>query len=154
MALLTVMKGLPLTYTADLQEDKEAVFDAMNTLHKTLSIMTRMIPSIEVHQERMREATQEGFLEATDLADYLAQKGVAFRSAHEVVGRAVLYCLKSGKRLPELSLGEFQSFSPLFKRDVFAVLNPRAIVQRRDTPGGTAPNRVRAALRRAKRSLR
>ncbi len=152
-ALLTVMKGLPLTYNRDLQEDKEAVFDTADTLELCLAVVARMIPSIRVHAERMIEAAQEGFLEATDLADYLAGKGVPFREAHEVVGRVVLACEKRGRRIPELSLEELREFSPLFDSDVARLLTPTALVKRRDNAGGTAPRRVRAALRRAARAL-
>ena len=152
-ALLTIMKGLPMTYNRDLQEDKEPVFDASDTLQLCLEVTARMIPSIEVRRERMEAAVREGFLEATDLADYLAGKGVPFREAHRIVGEAVLYCVKREKRLPELTLDELGSFSSVFDRDVFDGMKPSALVRSRDQIGGTAPRRVRAELRRARKSL-
>ena len=152
-ALLTTMKGLPLTYNRDLQEDKEPVFDAADTLLICLEVMARMVPSIAVRADRMLEATREGFLEATDVADYLAAKGMPFREAHRVAGKMVLHCTRAGKRLPELTLEEFQSFSPLFAKDILAALDPDTIIKRRDNPGGTARKRVQAALRQARRRL-
>ncbi len=153
MALLTVMKGLPMTYNRDLQEDKEPLFDASDTLQLCLAVTARMIPTIRVHADRMAEAAREGFLEATDLADYLVARGMPFRQAHEVIGRIVRYALEKGKRLPELSHDEYRSFSELFESDVAEVLDPAAIVARRDNPGATAPRRVREALARAREAL-
>jgi argininosuccinate lyase len=149
-ALLTLMKGLPMTYNRDMQEDKEPLFDASDTLQLCLAVYARMIPSIQVRRDRMAEAAKEGFLEATDLADYLVTKGVPFRESHEIIGRIVLHCVHGAKRLPELSLEEYKSFSPHFEDDVFRVLDPQAIVERRDNPGATAPRRVREALARAR----
>ena len=153
-ALLTVMKGLPLTYNRDLQEDKEPAFDAADTLQICLAVVARMIPAIRVNEQRMAQATREGFMEATDLADALVGKGMPFREAHEVVGRIVLYCLRHNKRLTDLTLEELIPFSPLFDAIIVAGLCPRTLVRRRDVPGGTARKRVAEALRRAKRSLR
>lgn len=153
MALLTVMKGLPLTYNRDLQEDKEPVFDASDTLELCLAVMARMMPTIRVNREAMLAATREGFLEATDLADYLASKGMPFREAHEVVGRLVLDCTREKKRFADLPMAAFKKYSELFGGDVRRLLNPEAIVRRRDHVGGTAPRRVRAALRRARKRL-
>jgi argininosuccinate lyase len=153
VALLTLMKGLPLTYNRDLQEDKEPVFDASDTVQLCLAVMTAMLPSIRMNAARMRQATQTGFLEATDLADYLAAKGMPFRQAHEVVGAMVLYCVEQEKRLPELGLEELRRFSTLFEKDVLATLGPLALVRRRDHPGATAPRQVKAAVRKARRRL-
>ncbi len=153
-ALLTLMKGLPLTYNRDLQEDKEPLFDAADTVQLCVAVVARMIPSIAVRADAMEKATREGFLEATDLADYLVGKGVPFREAHGVVGRIVLHCIKNGKRLPELTTGEFAVFHSCFERDVHRVLDTKSIVQRRDHPGGTSPRRVRTALRAARKSLK
>ena len=153
ITLLTLMKGLPLTYNRDLQEDKEPVFDVSDTLQLCLSVVTRMIPSVRVNAARMAEATREGFMEATDLADALVEKGMAFRDAHGIVGKIVLYCSRHDRRLSELTLDEFHAFSPLFDGDVLSVLDARAIVRRRDTPGGTAPKQVAAALKRARRAV-
>ena len=152
-ALLTMMKGLPLTYNRDLQEDKEPAFDAADTLQICLAVFIRMIPSIKINKEKMQEANREGFLEATDLADYLVAKGMPFREAHGVIGRIVLYCTDKRKRLPELTIDEFKSFSSLFKKDVLKAIRPEVIVARRDNPGGTAPKRVRAALKKARRHI-
>ena len=152
-ALLTVMKGLPLAYNRDLQEDKEPTFDASDTLQLCLAVVARMVPAIRVNKEAMLEATREGFLEATDLADYLAAKGTPFRDAHEMVGRLVLHCSKKGLRLSELSLPQLQKFSNRFEADALELLEPGTLVRRRDLAGGTAPRRVRAALRRARKRL-
>ncbi len=151
--LLTVMKGLPLAYNRDLQEDKEPLFDACDTLQLCLAVLAGMIPTIAVDEARMMAATQDGFLEATDLADYLVGKGMPFREAHGVVGRMVLDCGRQGKRLTDLTLAEFRAFSKLFKNDIFSLLEPSALVGRRDNVGATSPRRVKAALRRAKKSL-
>ncbi|MBP8128156.1 MAG: argininosuccinate lyase [Candidatus Hydrogenedentes bacterium] len=151
MALLTLMKGLPLTYNRDLQEDKEPVFDASDTLQLCLAVVARMFPAITVNTAAMRQAAQEGFMEATDLADYLTRRGMPFREAHEVAGKIVLHCIREGKRLPELGLQEFRGFSGLFDEDVFQELRLEGIVRRRDQPGGTAPRRVRAALRQSRK---
>ena len=153
MALLTLMKGLAMTYNRDLQEDKEPVFDASDTVQLCLAVVTRMIPTIRVNVEVMLDATQEGFLEATDLADYLTIRGMPFREAHEVVGRIVLHCTKKGQRFGDLSLSEFRSFSEYFQKGVHELLVPEGIVKRRATMGGTAPRRVQRALKKAKRRL-
>ncbi len=152
-ALLTLMKGLPLTYNRDLQEDKEPVFDAADTLLLCLEAFARMLPAIEVRAEAMAAATRQGFMEATDLADYLVTKGMPFREAHGVIGRLVLECGRAGKTLQDLDLATLRRFSPLFEKDALKVLTAEAVVKRRNTPGGTAPRRVRAALKNARRKL-
>lgn len=149
-ALLTLMKGLPMTYNRDMQEDKEALFDASDTVQLSLAVFARMIPSIEIRREAMAAATREGFMEATDLADYLVTKGVPFREAHGIVGRIVRHCAAHTTTLPELSLEVFQGFSAHFGSDVYTVLTPEAIVKRRNNPGATAPSRVRSALKKAR----
>jgi len=154
MALLTLVKGLPMTYNRDLQEDKEPLFDAADTLQISLAVMAKMLPVIDVKAEKMLKAAKEGFLEATDAADYLVQKGVPFREAHGIVGKMVLYCERNNKRLPELSLDEFKGFSPLFDCDILNMLKLEKIVGRRNHPGGTAPSQVRAALKRARRATK
>ena len=153
MALLTVMKGLPMTYNRDLQEDKEPAFDAGDTVLLCLQVVTRMFAAIHVNADAMLEATREGFLEATDLADYLTAKGTPFRDAHEIIGRLVLHCSKKGLRLSELRLEQLQAFSESFEADALALLDPVTLVKRRDLPGGTAPKQVRAAIKRARRRL-
>ena len=153
MTLLTVMKGLPLTYNRDLQEDKEPVFDASDTLQICLKVVARMIPSIRVDADRMAQAAREGYMEATDLADALVERGVPFRDAHQIVGKIVLHCSKQKRPLSDLTLDEFCVFSPLFDREVMSLLDARAVVKRRNTFGGTSPRQVMAALKRARRSL-
>lgn len=152
-ALLTLMKGLPLTYNRDLQEDKEPVFDVSDTVQLCLAVVARMIPAIAVREDIMAAAAREGFLEATDLADYLVQQGAPFREAHGIVGRMVLYCEQKKKRLPELDVTELQHFSDKFGPEAPALLQPESVLQRRDNPGGTAPRRVKAAVKRAHRQL-
>jgi len=152
-AALTLMKGLPLTYNRDLQEDKEPLFDASDTVQLCLAVVARMLSAIEVHESAMYEAAQEGFLEATDLADYLVTQGMSFREAHKIVGAMVRYCIRYEKRLPELDFDELESFSQRFHEDVYEVLTPEAIVRRRNNPGGTAPRRVSMALRKARNIL-
>ena len=153
MALLTLLKGLPLTYNRDLQEDKERAFDVSDTVQLCIEVFARMIPAVQVNRDTVKNALRLGFMEATDLADYLVTKGMPFRAAHEVIGKIVLYCSRGNKALPELSLEEYRGFSPLFDREVFNVLSPEAIVRRRDHVGGTAPRRVRAALSRARKRI-
>ncbi|MBM3290877.1 MAG: argininosuccinate lyase, partial [Candidatus Hydrogenedentes bacterium] len=152
-ALLTLMKGLPLTYNRDMQEDKEPVFDASDTLQLCVRAVTAMLPSIRFNAEAMRNAAREGFLEATDVADYLVERGVPFREAHGIVGKIVLHCAKTKKRLPELSLDEYRKFSPKFDRDIARCLDPLTVLRRRDHVGGTAPRQVKAAIKRARQVL-
>ena len=153
MALLTVMKGLPMAYNRDLQEDKEAVFDAVDTLKASLALMAGVVSTVKFHRERMYEAAAGGFANATDVADYLARKGLPFRQAHEVVGKIVLYCLEHGKLLGDLTPEEFRGFSPLFDLDILDLLAPEAVVAARDSHGGTSPRRVREALQKARTML-
>jgi argininosuccinate lyase len=153
VALLTVVKGQPLAYNKDNQEDKEPLFDAADTLRDVLSILAQMLPAIEPRPERMRAALAEGFATATDLADYLVRKGVAFRDAHEVVARAVREAEKAGKDLAELPIETLRGFSPLIGEDVRSVLTPEGSVASRNHVGGTAPEAVRAAIARARKSL-
>lgn len=150
-ALLTLMKGLPMTYNRDLQEDKEALFDASDTVQLCVAVFARMIPSIAINREAMERATRHGFMEATDLADYLAMKGVPFREAHGIVGRIVRHCVAAKTTLPDLPLDVYQQHSPHFERDVYQVLDPRAIVSRRNNPGATAPSQVARALKQARK---
>jgi len=153
MSLLAMMKGLPLTYNRDMQEDKEPLFDASDTVQLCVGVVARMLPSIRVNAIAMADALSEGFLEATDIADYLVEHGVPFREAHGIVGRLVLYCAKVGKRLPDLTLDEFRNFSDVFAMDIRRRLDPAEIVRRRDHIGGTSPRQVRIALKRAKRMI-
>ena len=154
MAMLTVLKGLPLSYNRDLQEDKEGLFDAVDTVLASLQVMAGMLRAIKINKARMREAAEEGFLLATDLAEYLVRKGVPFREAHRVVGELVRYCLEEGKGLRDLKeLWELKGFSELFEEDVFELLSVDASVAARKTPGGTAPEEVRKQIEEARRRL-
>ena len=154
VALLTLMKGQPLAYNKDNQEDKEPLFDAVNTLIDTLALLAEMVPGIKVKPAAMRQAAAEGFATATDLADYLVKKGLPFREAHEAVARAVRAAEAKGCDLAELGLAELQAFSNLIADDVFAVLTLEGSLAARDHIGGTAPTQVRAAIARARAKLR
>ena len=153
MSLLTLMKSQPLAYNKDNQEDKEPLFDAIDTVKGCLRAFADMIPAIEARKDQMREAARRGFSTATDLADYLVRKGVAFRDAHEIVGQSVAYGIQEGKDLSEMSLQELQQFSAVIDADVFDVLTLEGSVAARDHIGGTAPNQVRAAVARGRALL-
>jgi len=152
-ALLTLMKSQPLAYNKDNQEDKEPVFDAIDTVKDCLRAFADMVPAILPRKEKMYEAAKRGFSTATDLADYLVRRGVPFRDAHEIVGKSVGYGVQTGKDLSEMSLEELQQFSKHIEQDVFAVLTLEGSVAARNHIGGTAPNQVKAAVERAKVSL-
>ncbi len=154
VALLTLMKGQPLAYNRDNQEDKEPLFDTVDTLADTLAVMTDLVAGgIAVSAPRMREAAAEGHATATDLADYLVRKGLPFRDAHEAVARAVRHAEESGRQLADVPLAELQSFAQEIDADVYAVLTLEGSVASRDHPGGTAPVRVRAAAAAARSAL-
>ncbi len=146
MGLLTTLKGLPLTYNRDLQEDKEPFFDTDKTVRLSLDCMAGMLAEMAFVPEAMRAALGRGFLNATELADYLVGKGLPFREAHHVTGRAVAWCEERGRKLEDLSLDELRGFSELIGQDVFQILSYEAAVARRTIPGGTAPARVREQL--------
>jgi argininosuccinate lyase len=153
MGLLTLMKGQPLAYNKDNQEDKEPLFDTADTLIDTLRIFADLVPGIRVIPEAMAAALRQGYATATDLADYLVKKGLPFRDAHEAVARAVRACEERGCDLPDLSLDELRSFSPLVGEDAFAVLTVSGSLAARDHLGGTAPVQVRAAIARSRGRL-
>ncbi|MDN3556092.1 argininosuccinate lyase [Halomonas maura] len=153
MGLLTLMKSQPLAYNKDNQEDKEPLFDALSTVQDCLKAFADMVPAIEAKADNMREAARKGFSTATDLADYLVCRGVAFRDAHEIVGQSVAFGLKEGKDLSEMSLEELRQFSDAIDEDVFAVLTLEGSVAARNHIGGTAPDQVRAAAQRAREAL-
>ena len=153
LALLMLMKGQPLAYNKDNQEDKEPLFDALDTVLGSLKVYADMIPAMQVKREAMHAAAKRGFATATDLADYLVRQGVAFRDAHEIVGRAVRHGIEAGQDLSEMKLEELQAFSPSIGADVFAVLTLEGSVAARDHVGGTAPAQVRAAIKRARKRL-
>jgi len=153
VALLTLMKSQPLAYNKDNQEDKEPLFDAVDTVSDTLRVFTGMLSGLSVNATAMRRAAAEGYATATDLADYLVKKGLPFREAHEAVARAVRFAADEGKDLAELSLEELQRFSPLTTQDVFGVLTLEGALAARNHAGGTAPTQVRAAIARARAEL-
>jgi argininosuccinate lyase len=153
MALLTLLKGLPLTYNRDLQEDKEPLFDTVDTVSRSVAIAAELLANLEFNGERMEAATRTGFMTATDLADFLVVKGMPFRQAHSVVGRTVAYCLGEGKELTDLSLAELRRFSELIDEGVFPVLTVRGSVDSRLSTGGTARPRVAAAVAAAEKAL-
>lgn len=153
ISLLTLMKSQPLAYNKDNQEDKEPLFDAVDTLHDSLRAFADMVPAIEPKREVMREAALKGYSTATDLADYLVRAGLPFREAHEVVGKSVAYGIEQGKDLSEMSLTELQQFHSGIKDDVFEVLTLEGSVSARNHIGGTAPAQVRLAVQRAQHRL-
>jgi len=152
-SLLTLMKGQPLAYNKDNQEDKEPLFDTVDTVTDTLRIFAEMIAGVSARPENMRDALRQGFATATDLADYLTRKGLPFRDAHEAVGLAVKRAEERGVDLPQLPLAELQTFSPMIEEDVFAVLTVEGSLASRKHIGGTAPEQVRAAITRARQRL-
>jgi argininosuccinate lyase len=153
VALLTTLKGLPLAYNSDMQEDKEPFFDSVDTLEAILGVLPSMLASLTFHTERMRQAAGEHFATATDLADYLVRKGLPFREAHEVVGRVVLHASRRGATLEGLSLEELRGFSPLIGADVKDALGVEASLRARAVIGGTAPAAVAQALAAARRLI-
>jgi argininosuccinate lyase len=154
LGILTTLKGLPLTYNKDMQEDKEGLFDAFDTIAGSLRIMADMIRTITVKKERMLAQTEAGFINATDAADYLAKKGLPFREAHEVVGKLVKHCINHSKALGDLSVSEFQGFSPLFHDDIFDAIKMENVVNRRTSQGGTATASVTQQLELVSKALR
>ena len=153
VALLTLLKAQPLAYNKDNQEDKEPLFDAADTLGDVLAILAELLPGLAARPDRMREALAQGHATATDLADYLVRKGLAFRDAHEVVARAVRAAEDAGKELAQMSAAELARFSPLLGPDAAQALTPEASVAARRHIGGTAPEAVRAAIARARKGL-
>jgi len=141
-ALLTIMKGLPLAYNRDLQEDKIPLFDSVETVKTSVKIMSEVIAGMKVRRERMAGAVNDGFMNATDLADYLVERGKAFRDAHEIAGKVVQFCLAQKKRIEELSLAELKRFSGKFEKNVYRYISAEAVVGRRRAPGGTARRNV------------
>ena len=153
MSLITLVKGLPLTYNRDLQEDKEPVFDAVDTVSASLSIMAELLENLRFNSDRMEQATRTGFITATDLADYLVLKNVPFREAHGIVGRSVAYCLDKGCELYDLTVEELKQFSPAIEKDVFEVLSVEGSVNSRISTGGTGLQRVEEAVRNAEKQM-
>ncbi|TET16745.1 MAG: argininosuccinate lyase [Dehalococcoidia bacterium] len=152
MALLVTMKALPLSYNRDMQEDKEGFFDTVDTLLSTLEVFTGMVKTLRVKAENTEQAVKQGYILATDLADYLVKKGEAFRTAHNIVARLISYAMERGKSFSQLSLSEYKEFSPLFGEDVYSITIESSIAAR-DVIGGTAPKQVDRALAAAKKLL-
>jgi argininosuccinate lyase len=150
VSLLTLMKSLPLAYNKDMQEDKEPLFDTIDTVRGSLKVFAEMIAQMTVNADRMRTAAARGFSTATDVADYLVRKGLPFRQAHEVVGKTVRYCVESGKDIPELTLEEFRQFSKKIEADIFAAVTLEASVNARRATGGTARVAVEQEIARAR----
>jgi len=152
MAMLTVMKGLPLAYNLDVQEDKELLFDTVDTLISTLDVFAGMMATLKIKPDRMLESSQLGYMLATDVADYLVRKGESFRSAHETVGKLVAFASGKGLTLDRVPMEEYRRFSPLFDDDVFSI-SLESSVRARDSTGGTSRRRVGRALRTAMKTV-
>lgn len=146
MALLTTMKALPLAYNKDMQEDKEALFDAIDTVKGCLMVLAPMISTMKVRKEVMANAARGGFTNATEVADYLAKKGVPFRNAHEIVGKLVLECINKGKSLEDMTIEEYRKASPIIDEDIYDAINIENCVAARKIPGGPAPEAVKASI--------
>jgi argininosuccinate lyase len=153
MGLLTMMKSLPLAYNKDMQEDKEALFDTVDTVKKCLMTITPMLQTMKVNKERMAAGAKGGFTNATDVADYLAKKGVPFREAHAIVGRLVLKCVQEGRVLEDLTLEEYKYFSPVFAEDIYTAISIQECVSKRNVPGGPAKEAVLASIDAGKKWL-
>ncbi len=153
LALLTTLKGLPLSYNRDLQEDKEGLFDALRVVEGSLEVMKGMIESFELKRARFDEAIRKGFLEATEAADYLVNKGLPFRRAHEITGKVVSYAVQQRKTLSQLSLNEWQRFSPLFQSDLFEFISIEAALKRRNVYGGTGPEALDTQFQQAEKVI-
>lgn len=146
ITLLTVMKGIPLAYNKDMQEDKEALFDALDTVALALKTFTGMLKTMKIKKDVMRKGAAGGFTNATDVADYLTKHGVAFRNSHEIVGEIVLYCIKENKSIEELSLNELKNFSPIFEEDIYKAIDLLTCVEERKVIGGPSTESVRIQL--------
>ena len=153
MSILSLVKALPLAYNRDLQEDKEPVFDTADTVVSTLRLLSKLLPAVTFHKERMENMASEGFTLATDLADYLVRRGIPFRKAHFIVGQVVQFCIQHNKQLHECTLEELKAFHKGFDLDVFPFLNVISAIDQRVSPGGTATSRVDEALARARKDL-
>ena len=153
ISLLTLMKGLPLSYNRDMQEDKLPLFDTVDTLKACLEIMNAMLPGIKFNLQKMASTAGEGYSTATDIAEYLVRKGVPFREAHEITGKIVLYCINKKIDLGKLEIRELKAFSPVISEDIFPALDPVASVRARSSYGGTAPSQVLKQIKRYKKAL-
>ena len=152
-AFLTMTKGLPLAYNKDLQEDKEALFDTIDTLSDSLRVMATVLRNIEFNADRARAAAIRDYTNATDLADYLVRKGIEFRKSHDIIGRVVVFALEQGRELHELTLAEYQNFSSLFTDDLFAAISLESCLAGKNRTGGTSPSQVEKEIARARQTL-
>jgi argininosuccinate lyase len=153
VALLTIMKGLPLTYNRDMQEDKPPLFDAVDTVKASLAVLDAMVPSIEFNRDRMADTASGGYATATDIAEYLVRKGMPFREAHTVTGTIVLHCVENKKQLRELTIEEYRRFSSVIGQDIYQYLTAEGSVRSKRSRGGTAPSEVKRQMRRLRREL-
>ena len=153
MGLLTTMKGLPLAYNKDMQEDKERLFDSIDTLKMCLPIFTQMLLTMKVCKTQMYHAASGGFTNATDAADYLVKKGLAFRDAHEVIGKLVLHCITHNTSLEELSLDVYKDIHPIFEADIYEAIALKTCVEQRQVKGGPSTEAVKAHLQKAEAYL-
>ena len=154
LGLLTVMKSLPLAYNKDLQEDKEGMFDTVETILNSLDVLAGMLSSMQINKAKMQQSTENDFSNATELADYLAEKGLPFREAHEIVGKLVLDSIKHGKNIQDWDLEELQVYHPLIEEDIYIYLRPETAVQRRNSLGGTGFEQVKYQIEQAKKELK
>ena len=153
MALLTTLKGLPLAYNKDMQEDKESIFDACDTVKMCLKVFVGMIDTLTANEENMKRAAQKGFINATDLADYLVKKGLPFRSAYKISGQLVALCIQQNTVLEELPLEQYQTFSPLFEADLYQAIDLKVCVEKRISEGGTSTASVQMQINKVKEML-
>ena len=154
ISLLTIMKGQPLAYNKDNQEDKEPLFDSVETIYSCLRVFADMVPTIKTNKENMYQSALKGYTTATDLADYLVKKGLAFRDAHDVVGKAVSYGIKEGKDLSEFSINELKNFNSLIEEDIFDVISLEGSINSRNHLGGTSPNQILIAIKTGRKSIK
>ena len=154
ISLLTIMKGQPLAYNKDNQEDKEPLFDSVETIYSCLRVFADMVPTIKANKENMYQSALKGYTTATDLADYLVKKGLAFRDAHDVVGKAVSYGIKEGKDLSEFSIDELKKFNSLIEEDIFDVISLEGSINSRNHLGGTSPNQISIAIKAGRKSIK
>lgn len=153
MAMLTIMKGLPLTYNRDMQEDKEQLFDAIDTVEQSIKVLIPLFNDVEFREERLKEEAKKGFILATEIADYLTKKGVPFRIAHEITGKIVAYCEKNKKDLFEISLEEYRKFSPLFEKDIYDAVNLVKSIEAKNVIGGTGKTALKRQINYWKKLL-
>ncbi|WP_433751290.1 argininosuccinate lyase [Falsibacillus pallidus] len=154
IGMLTILKGLPLAYNKDMQEDKEGMFDTVKTIRTSLKVFTGMIETMSVNEQRLSAAVRKDFSNATELADYLAAKGIPFREAHEIVGKLVLKCIGEGKYLSDVKLEEFKESCPLIEESIYNILTPEQAVMRRNSYGGTGFEQIKLQLKQAEKALK